>query len=126
MGQVSKQRTKMKRAAKSSRVTDQPCAIQGCTRGVEVPKHGLCGPHYRRYRAEEGSAEPREDKKVMTATKASAKRGARVCQVPGCRREMRVFKHGLCRAHYRRYRASGDVRPNEPIIVMRPLKPYPG
>lgn len=45
------------------------------------------------------------------------------CLVKGCAREIFVSKHGLCRAHYDRYRLKGDVGKGL-IIQRRNLEPY--
>lgn len=45
------------------------------------------------------------------------------CFVKGCTREIFIIKHGLCRAHYDRYRLTGDVG-SAPIIKRRNIEPY--
>jgi hypothetical protein len=44
------------------------------------------------------------------------------CRMPGCRRPVRVKKHGLCTPHYKRYQRLGD--PGGKIKEYQKLKPY--
>lgn len=45
------------------------------------------------------------------------------CRVKGCKRPVRVKRHGLCQPHYKRYQRTGD--PGEAAIKpMRKLPTY--
>lgn len=39
----------------------------------------------------------------------------KTCIAPGCGREVKRSRHGLCAAHYMRWRALGDLRADIPI-----------
>ncbi len=45
------------------------------------------------------------------------------CLIDGCERHVHIYKHGLCRAHYERYRKFGD-NANWYLQKRRDLKSY--
>jgi len=52
------------------------------------------------------------------------RKGRTVCVVPGCSRKIRVKKHRLCQAHYKRLQRFGSPVENRPIKRVRNLPAY--
>lgn len=59
-------------------------------------------------------------------TNAMTRKGRTVCVVPGCGRKIRVKKHKLCQAHYKRFQRFGSPVETRPIKRVRSLPAYVG
>lgn len=46
------------------------------------------------------------------------------CKVNGCKRIMKVKKHGLCGAHLERLRRIGDVKPSQKVRKYVKMEPF--
>lgn len=58
-------------------------------------------------------------------SKMQSKKKIKKCKVSFCGRDVHVQKHGLCRAHYDRYRIHGNSKEMRRIRPKRDLVPYP-
>lgn len=79
------------------------CSVSGCDSPVRCK--GLCGLHYDRVRRTGGTD--------------LQERVAKACRVDGCTNPHNA--RGYCRAHYRRLLASGDARPDIPLVYKPPV-----
>jgi len=46
------------------------------------------------------------------------------CKVNGCKKKMKVKKHGLCGAHLMRFQRYGDVRPTQRVRKYVKMEPF--
>jgi hypothetical protein len=46
------------------------------------------------------------------------------CKVKGCKRNMKVKKHGLCGAHLARLIKNGDIKPHVKIRKYDKMEPF--
>jgi hypothetical protein len=63
---------------------------------------------------------------VIDMEKVRTKKGRTVCVVKGCSRKIRVKKHKLCQAHYKRLQRFGTPGETKPIKRVRSLPAYAG